>query len=172
MRCREAEVSPCQHCRSRSSEPQSNHSGRSPSPSTRTELHMCSDIFSPAIRTTVGWMALLMAAAAAGSGCGDMPTSATPATPESPPPSSRPRPASAAMISSAVAAGGAYVSMKPGTQANGQRAVIRNLRTGAVAAAPMTDGGFDPVGIPAQVGDTLSVTVVLRTGAQTIGYGV
>jgi Bacterial Ig-like domain len=133
---------------------------------------MCSDIFSPAIRTTAGWMALLMAAAAAGSGCGDVPTSATPATPESPPPSSRPRPASAAIISSAVGAGGAYVSMKPGTQANGQRADIRNLRTGAVAAAPMTDGGFDPVGIAAQVGDTLSVTVVLRSGAQTIGYGV
>src|SRR5689334_7759313 len=126
---------------------------------------MCSDIFSPAIRTTVGWMALLMAAAAAGAACGDVPTSETPATP----PSSRPRPASAAIISSAVGAGGAYVSMISGTQANGHRADIRNLRTGAVATAPMTDGGFYPVSIAAQVGDTLSVTVLLRTGAQTIG---
>ena len=54
----------------------------------------------------------------------------------------------------AVVGGQAYVSMVPGTDADGQRVEIRNLSNGAAATAPMQTGGFDPVPVAAEAGDT------------------
>ena len=72
----------------------------------------------------------------------------------------------------AVVGGQAYVSMVPGTDADGQRAEIRNLRNGAAATAPMQTGGFDPVAVAAEAGDTLSVTVVHPAGDNTTTYSI
>jgi len=55
------------------------------------------------------------------------------------------------------AAGGpAYVSLQP-RNSLGEQVLIRTRRTGAQVAAAMVDGGFDPLPVLAQVGDTLDV---------------
>jgi len=88
------------------------------------------------------------------------------------------RPLSAALVSSAIvrptaALGGqAYVSMLPGTDMDGRRVDVRNLRNGALATSPMTSGGFDPVAVEAEAGDTLSVTVVHQAGDDTTTYSI
>jgi Bacterial Ig-like domain len=98
-----------------------------------------------------------------------------------PDPSDLPR--SAALVSSsivrptaasdaAVVAGQAYVSMVPGTDAAGQRVDVRNLHNGASATALMRNGGFDPVAVQAEAGDTLSVTVVQQAGNNRMTYAV
>src|SRR5467141_745694 len=58
-------------------------------------------------------------------------------------------------------AGVVFVSLPPGTLSGNGVASIRNLQTGATAAAPMTAGGFDPVAIAAQAGDTLAIQVAI-----------
>jgi hypothetical protein len=93
-----------------------------------------------------------------------------------------PAPLSAALVSAsitrpaasnaAIVVGNAYVSMVPGTDPGGQRADVRNLRSGASASAPMRDGGFDPLAVAAEPGDTLSVTVVHHAGDDSTTYGV
>jgi hypothetical protein len=63
-----------------------------------------------------------------------------------------------------------YVSMPPGTFPGGAAVTIRHLRgTGAVSGL-MVDGGFDPVAIAAQTGDTLLVTAARLRGDTTGGY--
>lgn len=52
-----------------------------------------------------------------------------------------------------------YVSLPPGSIPTGVVATLRNLRTGSSTAAPMIDGGFDPVTLPALEGDTISIAV-------------
>jgi len=87
-------------------------------------------------------------------------------------------PVSAALVSSAIVrptAGlgeQAYVSMVPGTDPDGRRVDVRNLRNSASATSPMTSGGFDPVAVEAEAGDTLSVTVVHQAGDDTTTYGI
>jgi len=62
-----------------------------------------------------------------------------------------------------------YVSLQPGTVPDGGLATIRNTRTGSSVTAAMDAGGFDPVQIAAQAGDTLAVQVELTGGgAQTL----
>lgn len=79
----------------------------------------------------------------------------------------------AAASSAAVVVGGhAHVSMVPGTDHDGRRADIRNLRDGASASAPMRNGGFDPVAIPAEAGDTLAIKIFHHGGGDTTSYGV
>jgi len=92
-------------------------------------------------------------------------------------PSARPR--SAALVSSAIVRptaaavdGQAYVSMVPGTDPVGQRVEVHNLRNGASATSPMRNGGFDPIAVEAEAGDTLSVTVVHQAGDATTTYGI
>src|SRR5687768_10825198 len=46
-----------------------------------------------------------------------------------------------------------YISLKPGTVANGVRVVISNPRLGGTVTAAVTDGGFDPVPVRASAGD-------------------
>jgi hypothetical protein len=71
-----------------------------------------------------------------------------------------------------VVGGLAYVSMVPGTNADGQRVDIRNLRSGASTTAPMRSGGFDPLAVGAETGDTLSITVVHQAGGDTTTYAI
>ena len=61
----------------------------------------------------------------------------------------------------------AYVSLPPGTVPSGSAAEIRNLTTGLVVHALLTNGGLDPVGIPAIEGDSLRI-VVSVTGEQPL----
>jgi hypothetical protein len=76
-----------------------------------------------------------------------------------------------AAAGAAIAAGQAYVSMMPGTDPGGQRVEIRNLHNDAWATALMRNGGFDPVGLQAEAGDTLAVTVIDQAGDDTTSYG-
>lgn len=52
-----------------------------------------------------------------------------------------------------------YVSLSPGSVPDGQSATIRNQRRGNVVTVSIVDGGFDPVPILANEGDTLVVDV-------------
>jgi Periplasmic component of the Tol biopolymer transport system len=61
--------------------------------------------------------------------------------------------------------GEAYVSAAPGTFPRGISGNLQNKTTaGSSRRIEFTDGGFDPVGIPASVGDELSLTWFLASG--------
>ncbi len=53
----------------------------------------------------------------------------------------------------------AYISLVSGTAQGGLRADILNRSTGLASSTPMQEGGFDPVAMPAEEGDTIEVTV-------------
>jgi hypothetical protein len=80
--------------------------------------------------------------------------------------------ATPAASNAAVVGGHAYVSMVPGTDPDGLGVDIRNLRSGASTTAPMTTGGFDPLAVEAETGDTLSITVFHRVGHGATTYAV
>lgn len=61
----------------------------------------------------------------------------------------------------------AYVSLPPGTVADGGLATIQDPTTGSQVVTAMSDGGFDPVPIIANDGDNV-VVVVERTGGGTL----
>lgn len=65
-----------------------------------------------------------------------------------------------------------FVSLPPGTVSDGVGATIRNRRTGEGADVPLVDGGFDPIAIPAVVGDTLGVAVLLASGGTVTGLTI
>jgi TolB protein len=52
-----------------------------------------------------------------------------------------------------------YVSLAPATIPNGVTATIRSSLTGSSLAAVMVEGGFDPVPVPMDAGDTLAIEV-------------
>jgi WD40 repeat protein len=59
----------------------------------------------------------------------------------------------------------AYVSAMPGTFPSALSAVVRNeTRVGALRSVQIIDGGFDPIGFDAKVGDRLSLTVSIEGG--------
>jgi hypothetical protein len=58
----------------------------------------------------------------------------------------------------------AYVALDPGTIGAGTTATVSDHVSGAVRTAPVVNGGFDPVGVPANVGDTLVVSVATTAG--------
>jgi hypothetical protein len=58
----------------------------------------------------------------------------------------------------------AFVSVPPGTAPTGTSALIANLHTGESIPVTMVDGGFDPIRIAAEAGDTLEVTIGLPNG--------
>lgn len=60
-----------------------------------------------------------------------------------------------------------YVSLLPGSVPSGLTATVRDPATGASATVSVIDGGFDPVALSANVGDTLEVTIT-RSGSGTI----
>lgn len=58
-----------------------------------------------------------------------------------------------------------YVSLQAGTVAGGVSATATNVATGASIEAPMEDGGFGPVALPAVAGDSIQVTTRDRQGS-------
>jgi Tol biopolymer transport system component len=77
-------------------------------------------------------------------------------------------------LAGAAAAGGArggltggyaYVSLPAGTVPEGVAAEVRNRREGTTAVAYLSAGGFDPIAVPAQAGDTLQLEVKSLSGA-------
>jgi alpha-tubulin suppressor-like RCC1 family protein len=73
-------------------------------------------------------------------------------------------PASAGLQASAISADViegdvTYVSLAPGTVPGGTEARLRNRASGIGTTVPISDGGFDPIALPAQKGDTIDVTV-------------
>ena len=60
----------------------------------------------------------------------------------------------------------AYVSLPPGSIANGVAAIIRNRRTVISLTTFMINGGFDPIPISAVPGDTLDIDIQ-KAGAAT-----
>jgi len=52
-----------------------------------------------------------------------------------------------------------YVSLVSGTAPEGANATVRNLRSGFTVTTPVLGGGFDPVSVSAQFGDTLEIQV-------------
>src|SRR5690606_14144243 len=52
-----------------------------------------------------------------------------------------------------------YVTMLPGTLVAGTRATLQSKRIGATVDVYVVNGGFDPAPVPAEVGDTIVVTV-------------
>ena len=114
-----------------------------------------------------------LATALAAAACGD------PAGPAGTPgPVGMPSAAFAGTVSDPVGAGGptsargtmteAFVSLAPGTVPGATAVTITNLRTGDDTATPFTDGGFDPVAVPATAGDTLELRITLGDG--TLAY--
>ncbi len=61
-----------------------------------------------------------------------------------------------------------YVSMVPGSVPSGVEATIRDQANGQSVTAPVVNGGFDPVAIPASVGDTLLVEISRGGSAQPV----
>jgi hypothetical protein len=59
-----------------------------------------------------------------------------------------------------------YVSLPPGTIENGGLATIRNTRIGTTVSTAMMAGGFDPIPIEAQAGDSLALEVLLAGGGR------
>jgi hypothetical protein len=52
-----------------------------------------------------------------------------------------------------------FTTFRPGAFPEGDAVEILNRRTGVRLSASMLDGGLDPIGIPAEVGDELEITV-------------
>lgn len=59
-----------------------------------------------------------------------------------------------------------YVGLEPGTAPTGTVATVRVAASGAFATTVVQDGGFDPVPVTAEVGDTVTVVVRDAAGAQ------
>jgi uncharacterized protein YjdB len=53
----------------------------------------------------------------------------------------------------------AFVSLLPGSDPTGTAVVVRNARTGRSVQVPLTDGGFDPVSVPATSEDPIRVEI-------------
>ena len=66
--------------------------------------------------------------------------------------------------------GVAYVSLPPGTVPGGVLTTIRNRHTDNSTFAFLADGGFDPVAIAADVGDTLDIAVDLVDGGKLVTF--
>jgi hypothetical protein len=73
-----------------------------------------------------------------------------------------------ASFSAAASGMNAYVSLPPGSVPGGISAAIRDGTAGTALAVTMVDGGFDPVAIAANVGDTLFVAVTRAGTAGTV----
>jgi len=61
--------------------------------------------------------------------------------------------------SASTADGVSYVSLQPSTVLDGETATITNTATGVVLVTGMVEGGFDPVPIAANAGDSLDIVV-------------
>lgn len=57
-----------------------------------------------------------------------------------------------------------YVSLRPGSIPNGERAIIQRRGSASTLIAPIDNGGLDPVPIAATAGDSIDVEVALTGG--------
>jgi len=119
-------------------------------------------------RDTERTIALALFAAAALAACaGETPTGGTrDQTLPLPPtpfvvsnPVARPAAMSGALASAPASYGLAWISLPSGSLPGASAVTIRVTRTGTQAIALVVDGGFDPVALPAEVGDTIEVAV-------------
>src|SRR5687768_1124959 len=116
------------------------------------------------IRNILAAVTLSFALGAGVTACSDRNPSGPvlPSDPANPPaPTAPPTPAPSGMVvSNAGASSVTYVSAVPGTFQTATSAAIHNkTRAGAPRLFQLTGGGFDPIGVAAQVGDELSITV-------------
>jgi hypothetical protein len=114
----------------------------------------------------VPWCAAMLLVACSKSPAAPDKTGAVPATPALVSSPFAPTPDSAAATTS----GDAYVSLVPESIPGGIHVTIMNLRSATTVGGPMPDGGFDPIAIAAQTGDTVEVRVARDRGDTTIGY--
>ena len=63
-----------------------------------------------------------------------------------------------------------YVSLPPGAIPDGGTATLQDGRVGSGTSATILDGGFDPVPLVANVGDTLAIHVQVGGGAGLVSY--
>lgn len=68
---------------------------------------------------------------------------------------------------SSLVIGDAYVSLPPGTDTLGRFAQIRNLQKRTQNGGPMVEGGFDPLPVFAEPGDTVAITIFHFDGSDT-----
>lgn len=80
---------------------------------------------------------------------------------------------SEAVVSSPLGDGRVYVGMKPKPGlVPGLKATIRDQRSGTSVVAVMEAGGFDPVTVAAEVGDTLFITLQYSATDKIVSYAV
>jgi len=122
----------------------------------------------PQSPVAVAIVAALLAACAGDGPVGQNPPAPLPPTPflVSNPSSGLSRTAPNGMSSAPTSATVAWISLPSGRIPDASAVTITNQRTGVRVNASVTDGGFDPVPLPAQAGDTLEIYVV---GAVTGG---
>ncbi|HTD71626.1 MAG TPA: Ig-like domain-containing protein [Gemmatimonadales bacterium] len=83
-----------------------------------------------------------------------------------------PQPTSVSRVAGRSPTGGGtliYISVLPGTRPHAARLVVRNPSNLFALTASMTDGGIDPIPVPAVVGDSLLV-VVTDSGGNSVRY--
>jgi hypothetical protein len=85
---------------------------------------------------------------------------------------SRPLPATGPGAGAVVADSLAFVSAPPGSMPDAIDATIANVRTGEAVMIVVADGGFDPVAIEANTGDTLAVTVTRSAGGPMLAKAI
>ena len=66
----------------------------------------------------------------------------------------------------------AYVSLPPGSVPGGVTATMRNAANSESITEPMTDGGFDPVAVPAGAGDELTIGVADSGGSLLVSWSL
>jgi len=112
------------------------------------------------LRTIVGCIAsvgLTLACSDSGEPSGGEPLPPTPFVVSNPVPGVAPAPAtrSASSVSSVI-----YVSLPPGAIPGASAANIHDRQTGSSVSVSVVNGGFDPVAVGADVGDTIEVAVL------------
>jgi alpha-tubulin suppressor-like RCC1 family protein len=65
-----------------------------------------------------------------------------------------------------------YVSLPPAAIPDGRTVTIRDSRVGSIASTVMVDGGFDPIAVTADVGDTLAISVLVGGAGAPVSYTV
>jgi Tol biopolymer transport system component len=63
-----------------------------------------------------------------------------------------------------------WISLPPESVPTVDQAVLRVVRTGSRAVAPVVDGGFDPVALAAHEGDSIVVTIVVNGVEKPTGF--
>lgn len=81
-------------------------------------------------------------------------------------------PSASLAASGSAVSGVVYISLPPGAIPDGRTVTIRDTRLGSIASAVLVEGGFDPVAITADVGDSLAITVQVGTAGNKVFYAV